>query len=142
MTETTGERGAASVEFALVVPALVMLLCLVVGGARVWFARASAEQIAAAASRSASVQRSAVDARRAALSVAGQQSTSQGLRCQPLDVQVDAAGFATPVGTPARVGVRVRCVVMLADILVPGWPGSLTLTAEAQSVLDRYRGRG
>ena len=57
-------------------------------------------------------------------------------------VDTDLTGFQIPVGQPARVSSQVACTVPLSDLIVPGWPGSWTVTAEADSVLDRYRRRG
>jgi hypothetical protein len=52
-------------------------------------------------------------------------------------VTVDTAGFAAPVGTPATVTATVRCVVNLADLAVPGVPGTRTVTATATSPSTR-----
>ncbi|QLQ14411.1 MAG: pilus assembly protein [Micropruina sp.] len=139
---TRDQQGAAATEFALLVPVLVLLVGLVVGGARVWFARASVEQLAASSARAASVERTAGEAITGARRVASQQAAASGLRCTTLSVDVSADGFSVPVGTPASVGVRVRCAVPLSDVFVPGWPGVLALEAVSESALDRYRGRG
>ena len=56
-------------------------------------------------------------------------------------VTVDTAGFAAPVGTPATVTATVRCVVNLADLAVPGVPGTRTVTATASSPVDTFRER-
>ncbi|QLQ17087.1 MAG: hypothetical protein HZY73_17105 [Micropruina sp.] len=103
-------------------PVLVLLVGLVVGGARVWFARASVEQLAASSARAASVERTAGEAITGARRVASQQAAASGLRCTTLSVDVSADGFSVPVGTPASVGVRVRCAVPLSDVFVPGGP--------------------
>ena len=60
----------------------------------------------------------------------------------PVDVALDVAGFAVPVGLPAQVMATVTCVVALADLALPGFPGSRTVTATAVSPLDTYRERG
>ncbi|MBK8460770.1 MAG: TadE family protein [Micropruina sp.] len=136
------ERGAAAVEFALMIPALVLLFAVVVGGARVWFARTTLDNISGSAARAASLARSASEAVHDANRVARMQATTEGLRCEPLDLDVDVSGFRVPVGTPAAVTARVRCTVELSDLIIPGWPGGLRLESESRSVLDRYRGRG
>jgi Flp pilus assembly protein TadG len=135
------QRGSLTIEFALLVPALVLLFGVIVGGARVWVARSTVEQIAGGAARSASLERTAGEAKQAANQVATVQAQAGGLRCQPLSITVATADFALPIGTPARVGVTVHCDVPLADVLVPGWPGTVGVSASASSVLDRYRGR-
>lgn len=136
------ERGAATTEFALLVPVFVLLTGLVVGGARVWFARGQVETIAQTAARGASLARGASGARNEADRLAAADAATEGLRCAPLEVNLDPAGFDAPVGRPATVEVSVRCAVPLADLLLPGWPGELSLESSARSVLDRYRGRG
>ncbi|MFT3835266.1 MAG: pilus assembly protein [Micropruina sp.] len=136
------ERGTAAVEFALIVPALGLLIAVTIGAARVWQAHTVVEQIAATAARAASLELAPGDARAAADAVARDQATTRGLSCSSLRVGVDLAGFQVPVGQPARVQTRVTCTVPLADLLVPGWPGSWDVSAEAGAVLDRYRRRG
>ena len=63
------------------------------------------------------------------------------LDCTPA-VTVDTAGFAVPPGQPAQVTVQVTCDVRLPGLtVIPGIPGSRTLTATASSPLDIYRAR-
>lgn len=135
------QRGAAAVEFALIVPMLVLLFGVVVGGARVWLARAGVDQMAGAAARAGSQARTAAEAVAAADALARAQAATDGLRCSALSVEVDARSLANPPGTPAQVRVTVGCTVPLADVIVPGWPGELALTGTATSVVDSYRGR-
>lgn len=125
----------------MLVPVLVLLFGVVVGGARSWLARGAVEQAAGAAARAVSQARTAGDARRAAEDLASAQIAVGDLRCQRITVEVDAAGLAVPPGRPARVAATVTCVVPLADVLVPGWPGAIEVRAGATAVVDRYRGR-
>ncbi|MFL6027791.1 MAG: TadE/TadG family type IV pilus assembly protein [Friedmanniella sp.] len=135
------DRGSATVELTLVVPALVLVLGLLVAGGRIWFARTTVTEAAQSAARAASLARApgpaaadGQDAGRASLSTAG-------LRCASSSVEVRTAAFAVPVGTPATVRATVRCTVPLADILLPGLPGSLTLDGQGAAALDTYRSR-
>jgi len=137
----TDERGAAAVELALIVPVLVLLLGIVVGGARVWLARTTVEQLAAGAARAGSLARTPGEAVVAAESLVRAHATADGLRCIELGVDVDARSLANPPGTPAQVEVRVSCEIGLGDLIVPGWPGRLTVSASGISVADSYRGR-
>ena len=41
----------------------------------------------------------------------------------------------------ANVTVRASCTVTMADLGIPGLPGSRTITAEATSAVDRFRTR-
>lgn len=135
------ERGAAAVELALIVPVLVLLLGVVVGGARIWLARTTVEQLAAGAARAGSLARSPGEAVAAAETLARSHASAEGLRCLEFEVDVDARSLSKPPGTPAQVEVRVSCVVGLADLIVPGWPGRFTVTASGLAVVDTYRGR-
>jgi Flp pilus assembly protein TadG len=136
------EEGAASLEVVVLAPVLVLLLGLLVLAGRVALARTSVEQAADEAARSASIARTAAGARRAAEDGAMRALSEQSLRCSRVDVAVDVRGFAVPVGQPARVTATVTCVVALADLALPGFPGSRTVTVTAVSPLDTYRERG
>ena len=141
-TSGNAERGAAALEFALIVPALGLLLSMMIGSARIWQAHTVVEQIAGTAARAASMARTPSEARAAADDIARSQAATRGLSCSSLQADLNLAGFQVPVGQPARVSARIACTVPLSDLIVPGWPGSWTVTAEADSVLDRYRRRG
>jgi Flp pilus assembly protein TadG len=129
-------------EVVVLTPVLVLLLGLLVLAGRVALARTSVEQAADEAARSASIARTATGARRAAGDGAVRALANQSLRCSRVDVTVDVGGFTVPVGQPARVTATVTCVVALADLALPGFPGSRTVTATAVSPLDTYRERG
>ena len=136
-----GQRGAASVEFALIVPVLVLLVGLLVGGARTWLARGVVEQAAGAAVRGMSQARVPGEAVRIARDLARAQVAAGDVRCERLVVDVEASALSTAPGTRATVTARVRCDVPLGDVLVPGWPGAIGVEASAETVLDTYRGR-
>lgn len=137
----TQERGSVTLELAILGPALLVLLGLVVAAGRVVVAGGAIEAAARDAARQASLARdpaaAAANARAAALDTLA----AQDLRCAAVTVRVDTAGFAAPVGAPAEVTARVACAVTLADLAVPGLPGTRTLRAEFASPLDRYRER-
>lgn len=133
------ERGAAATELALLAPVVIMLVALMVGGARVWFARAAVTDAAYAAARAATLERNAGQAQTAAQSVAASALTE--VPCAGHTLAVDAAGFAVPAGTPAQVRARIACTVDLADLFGLAVPGTLTVEASAASALDTYRGR-
>lgn len=142
MTARPTERGAVTVEFVLLLPVLLLIVGAVVAGSRVWLARSAVQQLASSAARQASLSRSASDAVSSATRLVRDDSERQGLSCADgVRVQLDAAGFGVPVGRPAEVGATVRCVVPLADLLVPGVPGTITVSATARSTLDRFRER-
>lgn len=138
---SAGDRGSITLELAILAPAVLALLGLVIVAGRIEIAGGAVEQASAAAAREASLARSPEAARQAATRAAMDDLNGQDLRCTDLTVIVDTAGFNVPVGTPAQVSARVSCTVGLSDISVPGMPGTRTLTAETQSTLDRYRSR-
>ena len=135
------QRGTLTVEFALLVPALVLFFGLAVGGARMWMARTTVEMMAGAAARAAAMERTPDAAIAAAKHLGTLQATTSGLRCTSLRVGVDTADLARPVGTPGQISADVDCDVPLGDVLVPGWPGTVRVSASASVPLDSYRGR-
>ncbi|GAB3624713.1 pilus assembly protein [Mariniluteicoccus endophyticus] len=135
------ERGAASIEAVLLVPALVMVVACLVGGARVWHARAAVSDAAYAAARAASLERAPGAAVAAAQATARRTVGDRQVACVAPRTSVDAGGFSAPVGQPARVRVTVACEVPMADLFGLPLPGTLDARADATSALDTYRGR-
>lgn len=135
-------RGSVSVELALVVPALVLVLGLLVAGGRLWFARTSVTEGAQSAARAGSLARSATAAAAEGAAAGRASLATAGLRCATTSVQVETGAFAVPVGTPATVRATVRCRVPLTDVLLPGLPGSVNLEGQGAAALDTYRSRG
>ena len=54
---------------------------------------------------------------------------------------MSAADVQGKVGTAAVIAVTVTCTVSMADLAIPGLPGSHTLTGHATSPIDNYRSR-
>jgi Flp pilus assembly protein TadG len=129
------------VELAILAPALLALLGLVIVAGRISVAASAVEQAAASAARAASLARDARGAKAAAERSARDSVGEQGVTCEPLTSSVDARGFAVSVGSPSSVAVTVRCAVPLADLAVPGIPGRRTVSATMSSPIDRFRGR-
>ena len=136
------QRGATSIELAILTPAVIGFFVAVVIAGRVTLARQAADSAAYDAARTASLARTAATAQPSATNAALASFNSQGITCTSLSVFVNIAGFSIPVGQSATVTVTVTCVVMLSDIALPGMPGSTTLTSSFVSPLDRYRERG
>ena len=135
------QRGSATVELVLLAPALLALFTLTVLAGRIVLAGGTLEQTAAAGARAASLARSPTQAAAAADRAVRRSVDEQHLQCQAVTVTVDTAGFAVPLGRPAAVSVQVSCRVRLADLTLPGLPGSRLLSDRAVSPLDPYRGR-
>lgn len=135
------EHGSATVELALVVPALVLLLGLMVAGGRLWFDRTTVAEAAHAAARAASLSRTAGQATADGTAAGRQSLDTAGLSCTDSSVSVDTSAFSAPVGTPGSITSTVRCAVPFSDILLPGMPGAISVTATGSSALDTYRSR-
>ena len=135
------DRGSATIELAVLAPALLAVLGLVIVAGRVSAAGSAVEQAAASAARAASISRDAGSAQAGARSVAQDSLRDQGITCRTLTTTTDTSGFAVAVGSPASVTVTVRCAVPLADVAVPGMPGERPVTAAMTSPIDSFRGR-
>lgn len=139
--EPRRDQGSATLEVVVLAPALLLLLSVLIAGARVRIAETSVDEAAGVAARAASLARSAGVADADALSAARAVLDRQGLSCSSTSVEVQTGAFSSPVGSPAQVTVRVSCTVPLSDLAIPGLPGSRTLAANASSALDTYRDR-
>lgn len=140
-TRRAADAGAVAVELALITPALMMVVGLLVFGYRFWEARAAVQSAAGAAARAASLaptpDAAADAARRLALADLG----TLGVHCATSSVTSDTSGLATPAGRAGTVRVSVTCVVSMTDLVVPGAPGSLSVTRSASEPVDSFRER-
>lgn len=134
------DEGNAPLELVILAPVVFLLLAFVVAAGRTSIAQGSVAAAARDAARQASISLTPGAAQTAALSSAMTALGQDGLDCRPV-VTVDTAGFGIPVGQPATVSATVTCTVSLSDLLVPGLPGSRTLTATFTSPLDPFRER-
>lgn len=136
------ERGSASVEAAVGVPAFVLFVGLIIFGGRTATTYQSVETAAAYAARAASIERTAGSAKTNAVSAATTSLSNQGVHCLDVDVTVDASQFSRTVGETATVSVTVHCRLDLSDLSVPGVPGSRLIEATMTSPIDTWRERG
>lgn len=127
-------------EAAVVLTVFMVFILIVVAAGRVSDARTAVHTAAGAGARAASLERSAGAARSAASKVAAASLSNDSVACNP-SVSTSTGGFSVRVGQPAQVSTTVRCTVRLGDLLVPGLPGSVSMSASQTSVLDRYRER-
>jgi Flp pilus assembly protein TadG len=123
------------VEWALLVPVVIVLLLLVVAFGRVAHARQLVQSAAAAAARSASLAATPTDAAARAQRSAGAALTDAGVSCAAMTAQVDTAQFRAG----GQVRVTVSCTADLSGLALAGVPGRLTLTESAGSPLETYR---
>lgn len=137
----TADRGALSLELAILAPVMILFLLLMAAAGRIYLSGSGVNNAARDAARAASLQRDPAAAQAAALQIAEQTLAAQGLHCLSTDVEVPVDGFNTPLGQPASVTVTVHCRVNLSDVAVPGMPGSKLLTGTFTSALDQFRQR-
>ena len=135
------ERGSLSLELAVIGPALLALIALVIGAGRIALAEQVVQQAAAQAARDTALARSpgaGVDAGR---DTAERVLAAQGVHCTSQDVTVRAGALSAPVGQPGTVSVEVACTVRLSDLAV-GLPGTKTLRSSADMPINRFEARG
>lgn len=130
------EQGSVAVEMAVLAPALVFLLLLVVFAGRVAQADGDVRRASSAAARAASLRQDPVDAEDAARQTAAANLGDNGVGCARLDTEIDTTRFFAG----GAVAVTVRCTASMADVSGLGVPGSRTFTARSVEVIDRYRG--
>lgn len=135
------ERGSATLEMVIGVPVMVLFIIATVAAGRLAMAHQSVQSAAADAARTASIARTQGEARAGAQASAASTLGNQGVTCRSTTVHVDTSGFARPVGTAASVSATVVCVVEMADLALPGLPGSFVVAATMISPIDTYRGR-
>lgn len=135
------DRGSVSVEVAIWSAIVMVVGSLLWAFGRTELAGSAVSYVAINAARQASHARTASQARQDASETAAQVMAEQGLRCTSFTVTVDTSGFSIPAGQPAQVRVEVTCVVEVADLAIPGLPGSATLRQSWSSALDTFRGR-
>lgn len=135
------DTGSSVVELLIFAGCIFGFIGIIAVGGRIAIASDTVQSAAAEAARAASISRSAGEAQTAAATGAAAIFTNSDLTCVTRTVNVDTSGFTLPVGTPATVTATVDCAVALADISLPGVPGSHTVTATMTSPIDTYRGR-
>jgi Flp pilus assembly protein TadG len=133
------DRGSESVELAILLPVGILVLAMLVVGARIALAGDRVSGVAGIAARDASLARSAGAAHQAATASATEALADRNMHCADVQVRVDTSGFNSAPGVPASVTVAVSCTVDLSDIGVTGLPGSRTLRDTATSPLDPAR---
>lgn len=121
------ERGAASVEFALVLPVLVVALLLVVQVALLVAAQLSVQHAAREGAREAAVSNDDQRAREAALRAGG---------LDPERAEIDVSPDRRDVGDPVRVTIRYRPIVAVPYV-TRFVPAGLALTASVEARTER-----
>lgn len=135
----SADHGMATVELVLLTPlALVVLSFLVIAGR---LSTTSADVTAASrdAARSASVAQAYDQAVTAATQTATASLAAQEVTCRNLQV---TGGDPALFVAGGEVTITVSCDVHLADVALPGIPGTRTVASTSTEVIDRFRGVG
>jgi Flp pilus assembly protein TadG len=135
------ERGSASVEAAVAVPAFALFVGLIVFGGRTATTHQAVQTAAADAARAASIERTSSSASAAAGDAATTSLSNQDVDCLDIHVTVDVDQFSRTVGQTATVSVTVGCRLDLSDLSVPAVPGSRLIEATTSSPIDTWRER-
>lgn len=135
------DRGSATIEAAIGVPAFALFVGLIIFGGRTATTHEALQSAAADAARSASISRDAETARASAQQAATASIANQDIGCSSVAVTVDTSDFKKLPGVPGTLGVTVSCVLDLADLTIPGVPGSRMMRATMSSPLDTWRER-
>ena len=130
-----GDEGQAIAELVIVAPVLLIIIVLMVALGRVDSAQGDVESAARAGVQAAVVQADAADAQTQATTAVTSTLAGAGLTCPAPQITTDTSNFVAG-GT---VSVSVTCVTSLADVSVPGVPGSKTLSATAVAHVDVFR---
>jgi Flp pilus assembly protein TadG len=138
-----GEAGAATLEIAILTPAIMLLIAFVILAGR--FANASGDVLGAArdAARAASLEASPGAAEGAATAAAGRALETDGYDCIG-GATTNVSVYVAPVlgsTEPGRVRVEVTCRVRFSDLGMPLLPGVRTITQDSLEVIDVYRDR-
>ena len=135
MTGWRSERGSVSVEVAVIAPAFIFLMLLVVFAGKISEADGNVERAAAEGARAASLRQDPGVAIADAEAAVEANLAHAGVPCTDLTIGVDTSNFE-PGGT---VGVAVTCQASMADVTLLGVPGTRTFTATSVEVIDTYR---
>lgn len=140
-TRMRDERGSAAVEAAVGLPAFALFVGLIIFGGRTATTHSAVESAAADAARTASIARAASEAKSEAKAAAQASLANQDIHCLSVTVSVDVSDFGKTVGEAGSVSATVHCLLDLADLSVPGVPGSRLIKATSSSPLDTWRER-
>src|SRR3954470_12728994 len=95
------DRGSESVELAILLPVGILVLAMLVIGARIALAGDRISGVAGIAARDASLARSAAAAQQLATASATSALADRNLHCADVQVSVDTSGFSSAPGVPA-----------------------------------------
>jgi hypothetical protein len=131
-----GDRGTAIAELVALIGVFMAFIAAVVFAGRMTVGSAHVEAAARTAARSISLARDPA----AEAGAAETQAAAMAQAGSPMCVTMD---FAEPViddtADPATVTVEISCEVDLSELTLLALPGTMTVSASAVEVIDRYR---
>lgn len=130
----------SAVEAAIIIPALVLLVGLVIVLARDALAQQAVASAAQQAARAVSVERTSSEGIAAASMVVTASLEDSGIECASRSVTVDAAGLGASLGSRATVSVTVSCDVVYG-VSLPGFRPTRNIVETRNSPVDTYRSR-
>ncbi len=133
-----GDRGSLTVELLVLTPVLLVVVLAVTSFGRVAEARQQVAEAARAGAEAAAVQSDPAGARAASAADAAVGTADHARTCNGRQVLTDTSHFV-PGGF---VTVTVVCRVPLADLSIPGMPGTTTVRATSTAPIDPYRSVG
>jgi len=130
-----GEEGQAIAELVIVAPVLFLVVLLMIAIGRVDSAQGDVESAARAGVQAAVVQANPNNAQAQATAAVTSTLATAGLTCPSPQITTDTSNFVAG----GWVSVTIVCITSLADVSVPGVPGSKTLSATSTAHIDPYR---
>jgi Flp pilus assembly protein TadG len=130
-----GQWGSMTVELVLLTPVLMLFILLAIGAGRYELAREQVVGAARSGAEAASVVPGPYEAQPAAESAVASDLAGVDNTCGSVQALTDTTEFR-PGGS---VRVTVRCRIDFGSLLVPGLPGSTTVTVTRSAPIDPYR---
>jgi Flp pilus assembly protein TadG len=131
----TSSAGSATVELVVLAPVVVLFALVMVALGRAESVRAAVAGAARAGAEAAATSAGPVESVAAAQRAVVASLSWTAADCHHQQVAVDATDFV-PGGA---VAVSVTCTVPLADLGVPGLPGTVVFQHQVSAPIDPYR---
>ena len=123
-TNGATERGSSVIGLVVLTPVVVLLLFFVVAAGRVGVIESKLTTAARSAARAAAITITETSLGQL------EESCEGGPQVRVLEMNLRPGG---------KVQIQVSCVVRLSDMTMFGVPGSRTVSADSESVVDRHR---
>ncbi|MFE7302568.1 hypothetical protein [Streptomyces sp. NPDC057579] len=136
------DRGSYTLETLICVAVLIPFLGLLAAYGLAGLFDNSVDNAANSAARAASQAADADTAQARGRAAADAALRQDDRNCTSRTIDIDTSAFASPPGQAASVTATVTCTIPMAQLSVPGLPGSKTLRATAISTVDQYADRG